>query len=159
VRHGHLLAVLVIAVLTACSVPTPAIPDASLQAIVAQLSPRADLVGVGLQDDSHLLVVAVHGPAIGVEDFVRGALPTGARFEIRHVAHSLTELNALLVRITAAEITSAPPNPNVTLVDVDELTGQVVIGVKDMSPDVAAGFKAKYGDAIVVQQESPGTLL
>lgn len=159
--HYHRLLVWLLAscLLFACATPAPRISDLNVDAVVSHLASRADFVGAGRVDDNRLLVVAVFGPGVGVDQIVRSVLPADIRFEVRHVPHSLRELNTLAGQISSQEMLGTTADPNVTVVDVDELNGVVVIGVDQLTDRVDEEFRAKYGRAVVVRQHGKGTLL
>lgn len=142
---------LVSLVLVSC-IQRSTIEEASIASFLEAAAVRPEYVGAGLIEEKTLLLITVHGNLIEMDDLARSKLPPGTRYEIRELTHSLAELRALADRIVAEQLGGSTANHNVTLVDVDELRGVVVVGLERLDDEITKDLLKTYGAPIVFEQ-------
>jgi len=133
---------------------TIAIPDVLASDLLEMLASRPDFVGAALRDEGRVLVVSVFGDPVTITQLVLSSLPAGTGFEIRVSAHSLLELQGLADRIAAQVLAGPGRDANVTWVDVDELQGSVVVGVKQLDDQVRQDYEGRFGAPVRARLDS-----
>jgi hypothetical protein len=159
-RAAAVLAVLLVAACAPVGRPAPSPgPAAATLRLLELIADRPEFVGAGFVGENRHLVITVHGNPLEIVRLADAALAAGTEYEIRTLQHGLPELRALMDRIVARELAGPIRNERVTLVDVDELRGLVVVGFDRLDDRVAEDLTFRYGPLIVVEQHPRGVLL